>query len=501
MDQNKQHERDLESRQADMVSLALRLTADMAQEADILTLLRQGLELCTKVLHCERGLLIAQSSTGNMEIVEKSGNEDGSSYSTTAINLVREKKEPLLISDTIEDEQLNVSESICRNDIRSVLCTLLTAADEALFLNKEVFLYLDSRTDRHPLTLNDLDRFKLLSKLMSTLIGKSKLLQERDATIEELKNRMEQKRFDDLVFGSDAFRQCLGLIEQGAPADVPILLFGETGTGKERLARIIHDLSNRAEKNFLAVNCGAIPENLMESQLFGHEKGAFTGAVSARKGYFEEAGGGTLFLDEIGELPLAVQAQFLRALQEGEIMRVGSSKPIKVDVRIVAATNVDLEQAVEQARFRKDLFYRLNVFPVTIPSVRQRGEDALLLARFFLCLYSEKFGKRSLSLSKDSEKAILVYGWPGNVREIQNKVQRAVLTATGTVIGKTELGLGGASPNYTTLRQAREAVDREMVSYALERSPGNLTNAAKILDIDRKSLRLLVEKYGLKCEG
>ncbi|MBD3321395.1 MAG: sigma-54-dependent Fis family transcriptional regulator, partial [Chitinivibrionales bacterium] len=190
---------------------------------------------------------------------------------------------------------------------------------------------------------------------------------------------------------------------------------------------------------------------------------------------------------------------FLRALQEGEIMRVGSSKTITVDVRIISATNVDLEKAVENGTFRKDLFFRLNVMPVTVPPMRERGEDSLLLARFFLKHYCESMGNPGCKFSREAEKAILLYDWPGNVREIMNRVQRAVITAAGKAVSKEDLGLESSDgPAYATLKDAREEIDREMIASAMQRSPGNLTNAARILDIDRKSLRLLLEKYGME---
>jgi two-component system NtrC family response regulator len=199
-------------------------------------------------------------------------------------------------------------------------------------------------------------------------------------------------------------------------------------------------------------------------------------------------------------LPLEVQTRFLRALQEGEIMRVGSAKTIKVDVRIVAATNVDLEQAAAEGRFRKDLFYRLSVLMVQIPPLRERGEDALLLARYFLRQFARDLGARDMKLSREAEKAVLVYDWPGNIRELQNKIQRAVITASGPMIRAGDLGLQDPEPATSpTLREAREQLDREMIASALERSPGNLTNAAKILGIDRKSLRILLEKYGIEA--
>ncbi len=481
---------------SDALTAALRLTASMASEENVLMLLGRGLSLAVNVLDCERGLLITQDTAGENEIIRSEGHEaEVAPFSTTALRLVQEKNEPLLISDTAEDSMLSVQQSISTHDIRSVLCARLDAIHE-IFADKRVYLYLDSRADRRPFTNDDLEKFRLLSLLMANLLSKSDLMARQEATIEELRNRVEERELEDLVFSSENFKSCITLVKQAAPADVPVLLMGETGTGKEVLARLVHSFSARSGQPFLAVNCGAIPENLMESQLFGHEKGAFTGAVSARKGFFEEASGGTLFLDEVGELPLQVQSQFLRVLQQGEIVRVGATKPIPVDVRIVSATNVDLEKGVEHGRFRKDLLFRLNVIPVTVPPIRERGEDALLLARFFLKRYAEKFGMPVPLLSREAEKAILVYDWPGNVREIQNRMQRAVITSAGLTISRDGLGLESSQGSrYADLREAREAVDREMIDYAMQRAPGNLTNAAKILGIDRKSLRILLDKY------
>jgi transcriptional regulator with PAS, ATPase and Fis domain len=482
--------------QEELLTTTLRMTVLMAEEGEVMALVRQGLEICFGVLSCERSLLIVETGDGVREVVHHAGTgSKDDAYSTTALKLVDERNEPLLISDTVGDQTLSTQQSINTANIRSVLCSRLDTLQK-FFSGKKVYLYCDSRTNRHPFNQEDLEKFRLLSRLMASLEKKSELILEQEAEIEQLKGLVRERRFEDLVFGSKSFEKCLTLVKQGAAAEVPVLLIGETGTGKESLARIVHKLSRRAAGPFLAVNCGAIPANLVESELFGHEKGAFTGAVAMKKGYFEEANGGTLFLDEVGELPLAAQTNFLRVLQEGEIVRVGSTKPIKVDVRIVSATNVDLETAVAENRFRKDLFYRLNVLPVTVPSIREREDDSLLLARFFLKQYGEMYGHADLHFSREAEKAVLMYNWPGNVREIQNRVQRAVITASGQTISSEQIGLDkNDAPAYTSLYAARETVDREMIADALKKSPGNLTNAAKILDIDRKSLRLLLEKY------
>jgi transcriptional regulator with PAS, ATPase and Fis domain len=483
---------------ADPLIAALQMTTAMAGEQNVMTLLRQGLSLCVAILGCERGLLIAESADGRRDVIRRESAGDlNAPYSSTALRLVNEQGKPLQISDAVGDQTLSVQQSIQSQEIRSILCARLDA-ENADIAGKRIYLYLDSRNDRRPFTPDDLEKFRLLTALMAGLAKKSDLLERQEAAIDELKTILEEKQFEDLIFSSSAIEKCLLLAKQAAPTDVPVLFIGETGTGKEVLARIIHRLSTRSKEKFLAVNCGAIPPTLIESQLFGHEKGAFTGAVASRKGFFEEASGGTLFLDEIGELPLQAQSQFLRVLQEGELLRVGSTTPIAVDVRIVSATNVDLEKAVAEGKFRKDLFYRLNVMPIKVPAVRERGEDALLLARYFLQRYAKSMSKGDLSFAKDAEQAILMHSWPGNVREIQNRIQRAVITLRGPSIGKADLDLGeSGSAGFTTLHDAREAVDRELIAAALQKAPGNLTNAAKILDIDRKSLRILLEKYGI----
>jgi len=483
---------------ATTVNKALTLIAAMVQEKNAKEILHYGLSLCISVLESQRGLLIAETHRGTYRLVEQHGDEHSNAFSKTALRLVREKKEPLLISDTFEDDELGAQASIRGNEIRSVLCSQLidSSGNET---EESVYLYLDSTTSTHPFSMEDLDRFRLLSQIMKGLVENTEVLAQQEAQIEDLNSRVTEQQYEDLIFGSTTFKKTIALVKQAAPTEVPILLNGETGTGKEVLAKLIHKLSNRSEKPFIAVNCGAIPPNLLESQLFGHEKGAFTGAISMQKGFFEEASGGTLFLDEIGELPLAMQPGFLRAIQEQEIMRVGSSKTIAVDVRIVAATNVDLEHAVAENTFRSDLYYRLSVFPVVVPPVRERGEDALLLARFFLKKFAGSIGKDQVTLSREAEKSLLRYNWPGNVREIQNKIQRAVITAFDGVIREEHLAIDtDKSAEITNLRDAREALDRELIEKALKRSPGNLTNAAKILGIDRKSLRLLLEKYNLQ---
>jgi transcriptional regulator with PAS, ATPase and Fis domain len=252
------------------------------------------------------------------------------------------------------------------------------------------------------------------------------------------------------------------------------------------------------------VNCGAIPEQLMESLLFGHAKGSFTGAIDNRKGFFEEADGGTIFLDEIGELPLNMQVKLLRVLQEKHITRVGDNREIPVNVRIISATHVDLEEAVKEKHFREDLYFRIQVMPVVLPPLRERGQDVVLLANEFLTRYSAEYGRGKYHLSRNAEKALLSYHWPGNVRELENRIQKALIQAVHGVVQPKDLGLDDtqamAKASPRTLKEARETVEREVISQALKDSGANLTLAATILGIDRKVLREIMERIGLKKE-
>ena len=286
-------------------------------------------------------------------------------------------------------------------------------------------------------------------------------------------------------------------VERLAPANVTVLLLGESGTGKEALALALHELGSRAKKPFVPINCGAIPEALLESELFGHERGAFTGAVGRVIGKIESAQHGTLFLDEIGDLPLPLQVKLLRFLQEQVIERVGGRTSIPVDVRVVSATNLGLDRLVAEGRFRTDLFYRLNPVTIRIPPLRDRPGDPLLLARMFLSRFNQEFGRTLRDFSPAARGAIEAYGWPGNVRELENRMKRAVLMADGKLIEPGDLELDEAAAEATLdLRTIRMRAEREAVSRALAHSNGKLTAAARLLGISRPTLYDLMEAHG-----
>jgi two-component system NtrC family response regulator len=322
---------------------------------------------------------------------------------------------------------------------------------------------------------------------------------------------LERYRLDNIIGTSPAMQEVFSLIERVSYADVPVLITGESGTGKELVARAIHQGSNRSNGPFVALNCAAIPEGLLESEFFGHEKGAFTGAVRAHAGRFEQAHNGTLFLDEIGAMRVDLQAKLLRAIQESEIQRVGSTQSRKVEARILAATGEDLQQAIRQREFREDLFYRLSVVPIRLPALRERIEDIPLLVRHFLAAAGRKFERELPSVSPRTMERLQRYTWPGNVRELQNCIERMVLLARGDTLSDDDLprqigearGIGAGTPDGFELPPGGiqlPELERHLIRQALDRSRGSLGPAAKLLGISYKTLQYRVRKFGLERE-
>ena len=294
-------------------------------------------------------------------------------------------------------------------------------------------------------------------------------------------------------------------IKKVAPSDVSIFISGENGTGKELVAQAIHEASMRKKGPFIAINCGAIPENLIESELFGHEKGAFTGAHSMVQGKVQYADKGTLFLDEIGELPFNLQVKFLRFLQEGVIQRVGGRHDIQIDTRTVCATNVDIERAIKEGKFREDLFYRISVIQIKLPPLRERGDDILMLANYYLRIFNEEHHKKVRRFSAAGVNYLKSYDWPGNVRELRNKVQRAIIMSEATALEPSDLGCAvsfsdsgveDAQPS-TTLKEARDKMEREMVASEIDRQKGNIVKAAEALGVSRPTIYDLMKKHNL----
>lgn len=314
-----------------------------------------------------------------------------------------------------------------------------------------------------------------------------------------------------------AMQEVFNTIRKVSGTDVPVLILGESGTGKEIVARALHEGSLRKKGAFVPINCGAIPENLLESELFGHERGAFTGAHGRVMGKVEYAHEGTLFLDEIGEMPVLLQVKLLRFLQEKVIQRVGGRENITVDARIVAATNIDIQQAIKEGVFREDLYYRLGVITIHLPPVRERGEDIPFLATLFLQRFGNEFGKNVRGFSSAALREMAAYEWPGNVREMENRIKRAVVMAEGAIVEPADLGFAVVKPaeeapagtaanrveglEGMTLKEARALLERDMVIRAMERAQGNVARAADYLDVSRPTLYDLMKKHGLFIAG
>ena len=334
---------------------------------------------------------------------------------------------------------------------------------------------------------------------LSLILKRCIYVVELEREYREMQKTAQPGVFEEMLGTGSQMQGVFGFIRKVAATNAPVLLLGESGTGKEMAALAIHRRSPRSGGPFIPINCSAIPENLLESELFGHEKGSFTGAHMQRKGLIESAAGGTLFLDEIGDLPAPIQVKLLRFLQEGTFQRVGGRQELQADARVVAATNADLKNAIATGKFREDLYFRLAVVVIKLPPLRQRGDDVILVAKEFLLRAAVQCDRPKLVFGPDAIRAINSHAWPGNVRELQNRIKRAVIMADGKRITAEDLELTDAGERIapTTLREARESVERETVSQALKRHSGRITSAAADLGISRPTLYELMEKLGL----
>ncbi len=337
-------------------------------------------------------------------------------------------------------------------------------------------------------------------EILGLIVERAFRLHDLQQENRRLKLRQTESPVSGIITNDPAMQKVCRTVEKVAPSDVSVLLLGESGTGKELLARALHQLSPRAVKKFVAINCAAIPENLLESELFGYEKGAFTGAAKQTKGKVEYADGGTLFLDEVGDLPFALQAKLLRFLQERVFERVGGREEIAVDVRVVCATHQDLPVLIKAGRFREDLYYRLSEIVVSIPPMRDREGDPTLLAHAFLEKFSKSQSRSLQGFSSDALQAIEAYAWPGNAREMENFIKRAVIMADGPQVTQQDMGLNLSEAEIAplNLRQVREEAERKALVRALGRVGGNMLQAAELLGVSRPTLYDLLNRHGIK---
>jgi transcriptional regulator with GAF, ATPase, and Fis domain len=387
--------------------------------------------------------------------------------------------------------------------IRSVACVPLVLKGKFIGL-----IYIDSQNQKAQFNQQTMRFLEAFANQAAIAIENARLLESLLHENELLRGEVQKIfSFDEIIGKSQPLQSVLSIVDKVLKNDTTILLEGETGTGKELIARVIHYNGHRKKMPFIAVNCAAIPENLIESELFGYKKGAFTGAVKDKKGLMEEAEGGTLFLDEIAEIPMNLQVKLLRFLQEHEISPVGGLAPIKIDVRIIAASNKNLPEAIQAGTFREDLFYRLNVVSIKIPPLRERKEDILPMIEGFIEKYGKENNKETLEISKEAADVLMKYNYPGNVRELENIIERAVVLTRSKVIILNDLPMNikGFKEEKTlatlgkgTLTEQVEAIEKQLIFDALQESGGNQTKAGKLLGLTERNLRYKLKKYNIK---
>ncbi|MCA9713147.1 MAG: sigma 54-interacting transcriptional regulator [Myxococcales bacterium] len=425
------------------------------------------------------------------------------------IKQVIEERAPQIISDAFNDTRFQTSMSVINLKLSSVMCVPLIVRGELLGL-----IYVGNNSIVDLFKESDLELLKVFAGQAALFIKNAQLLNELKSETADLQDRLERNRFGQIIGACPQMLDVYKRVRKVAATDIGVLITGETGTGKELIAHEIHDRSPRASGPFVTVNCGAIPENLIESELFGHLKGSFTGAVSNKIGKFQAAHNGTIFLDEIGELPLGMQVKFLRVLQERKVQRVGESATAEIDIRVVAATNRDLKREVAEGRFREDLYHRLNVIGVHLPPLRERGDDVVLIARYLLGRYADQFGVKldpARAFDPSAIRALMRFEWPGNIRQLENHIKKALVLAEGPTLSASDLELevevpgarSGAAPGAAgevtretviPLSEARDMWQREYINRVLALNNGNRTKTARDLGVDPRTIFRHLEK-------
>ena len=417
--------------------------------------------------------------------------EDASGgISDSIVKHVVETKRPIIVSDALSDTTFGTSASVVALKLSSVMCAPLLSQGEVIGA-----LYVGNDEIKHLFQRFQLDLLIIFASQASLILQNAMLLAALREDKEKLTKELSDKRFGEIIGACPSMLEVFRKVKKVASTDISVLISGETGTGKELIAHELHSRSNRAQGPFVTVNCGAIPENLIESELFGHVKGAFTGAVASRPGKFQDASGGTLFLDEVGELALSLQVKLLRALQERTVFRVGDSRPEKCDIRVIAATNRNLEKMISEGEFREDLFYRLNVVNLWLPPLRERGEDTLIIAKALLSKYADELGSPVKGFSPAALTSVRKYHWPGNIRQLENRVKKALVLCDRTFLSAEDLDLGmDAESAILPLEKAKEDFQRRYVLEVLERNNGNRTQTARDLGVDPRTVFRYLEK-------
>ncbi|MCX7935142.1 MAG: sigma 54-interacting transcriptional regulator [Planctomycetota bacterium] len=488
------------------------------EHRDIAALLNDILDVMEKKMFLERGTLTLRRPAPEAEIFEIVASRGLSAEEKKRgqyrlgegiTGKVAQTGKPALVPDITQEKEFLNRTGARRGQRVAFLCAPIIHNRQVIgtfSIDRPLAPRHELECDLHFLTLVAGLIAEAVATIRAETVARENLLAENRLLRQTLQ---EQYRPANLVGNSSGMRLVYEQIAQVAESNATVLVRGESGTGKELVARAIHFSSPRRDRPFVAVNCAALPENLIESELFGHEKGAFTGAVQQRRGRFEQADGGTLFLDEIGDIPASVQVRLLRVLQEREFERIGGEKTLRVDVRIIAATNTNLEEALKNRKFREDLYYRLNVFPIFLPPLRERKSDIVLLAEHFAAKYGKRYGKEIVRLSQEAISLMVAYSWPGNVRELENCLERAVLTSRGGVINASDLppslqrGAEEAPPpapnsaEGSSLQEMVEAFERSIITDALKKHRGRIAAAARALKTTERILGYRIQRMGI----
>ncbi|MEZ4402211.1 MAG: sigma 54-interacting transcriptional regulator [Kofleriaceae bacterium] len=467
----------------------------LMQQRDLGELLDTLMDLVIEITSADKGFLILMEGDDlDIKIARNLRKENiadaVSQLSDSIVAKVVASRRPVIISDAMHDTEFAAAKSVMQLKLSSVICVPLLDRGRLLgiiYVGNDSIVNLFQEATMRVLTV--------FASQASLIVANALLLDELRVDNRRLAERLEAVRFGEIVGTSPPMQAVYRKVEKIAPTDISVLITGETGTGKELIAREIHARSPRAAKPFITINCGAIPENLLESELFGHVKGAFTGAVANKQGKFQAADGGTLFLDEVGEMPLELQVKLLRAIQERVVVRVGDTRSETVDIRILTATNRDLEKEIAGGRFREDLYYRLNVVNLQLPPLRVRGEDVIVVARYMLSRYTREFDAKVKGFSPNATVAMRKHSWPGNIRELENRIKKAIVLAESTVIGPDDLGLSADNlPAILTLAEAKDRFQRDYINDILAINSGNRTKTARDLGVDPRTIFRHLEK-------
>ena len=474
-----------------------KLSEKVLDQYEVPKLLEELMDAVIDITRADKGFMIL-AEPGDQELqvrVARNINRETildamSHVSDSIIAKVIRSRHPLIVSDALSHSEFKAAQSVINLRLSSVMCVPLLHRGALLGV-----IYVGNENIANLFTRVHLDLLTVFASQASLILANAMMVNELRQDKRILSRRLNEVSYGSIIGACDAMRDLYHTIEKVAPTSVNVLILGETGTGKELIANELHLRSPRAKGPCVTINCGAIHESLLESELFGHVKGSFTGATHTRQGKFQAADGGTIFLDEIGEMPLNLQVKLLRVLQERTITKVGATQAEKVDIRVIAATNRNLQEAVRAGTFREDLYYRLNVVQLKLPPLRERGQDVILIAKFLIQKICEELGLAPKELAPQTAQAMLAYEWPGNIRQLENSLKKAIVMADATALTPQDLDLSPelASP-LLPLAEAKERFAYRYIMEALERHQGNRTQTAKELDVDPRTIFRYLEK-------